>query len=313
VHPEDRDGLRRAVEEAIRERGPFEREYRVRARDGALRWISARGRAEPLPDGGVVLRGASLDVTRRREAELEAARRRDELAHLSRATLLGELSGSLAHELNQPLTAILSNAQAAQRFLADGDARLEEVRQILGDIVTEDKRAGEVIRRLRLLLQKGEVQMQPLDVSELAAEVLGLVRSDLIRHGVAATTELPDGLPPALGDRVQIQQVILNLVTNACDAMSSVSPGERRLLVRAEPANGAGVRLSVADRGVGLPPGGADRVFEPFFTTKAEGMGLGLSVCRTIIAAHGGRLWATSNPDRGATFHFTLLPAGGAS
>ena len=310
VHPEDRDVLRVAFQEAIRTCGGFEREYRVVDRDGQQHWISARGRAERAEGAGVILRGAALDVTRRREAELEAARKRDELAHLSRATMLGELSGSLAHELNQPLTAILSNAQAALRFLTGGEARPDEVRQILEDIVTEDKRAGEVIRRLRLLLQKGEVQMQPLDVAEAADEVLRLVRSDLIRKGVTATAQLPDGLPPAVGDRVQVQQVILNLVTNACDAMASASPGERRLFVRAEPDDGTGVRFSVADRGVGLPPGGADRVFEPFFTTKADGMGLGLAVCRTIIAAHGGRLWATSNPDRGATFHFTLPGAG---
>jgi signal transduction histidine kinase len=314
VHRDDREGLRGAFAEAIRTRGGFEREYRVIDPAGELHWISARGRAEASSGDAVVLRAAAFDVTRRREAELDAARQRDELTHLSRATMLGELSGSLAHELNQPLTAILSNAQAALRFLAAGEGRSDEVRQILEDIVTEDKRAGEVIRRLRLLMQKGEVQMQPLDVSEVAGEVLRLVRSDLIRQGVTATAELPAGLPAALGDRVQIQQVILNLVTNACDAMGSAGPGERRLLVRAETADGAGIRVSVADRGVGLPAGGSDRVFEPFFTTKADGMGLGLAVCRTIIAAHGGRLWATSNPDRGATFHFTLPAAetGGA-
>jgi len=314
VHPDDRLGLRGAVEDAIRTIGQFEREYRILRHDGERRWIYAGGRAERLAGGRVVVRGASLDVTRRKEAELEAARQRDELAHLSRVTLLGELSGSLAHELNQPLTAILSNAQAALRFLDDGGRNLEEIRAILADIVAEDKHAGEVIRRLRLLMKKGEVHLQPMDISEVADEVMRLVRSDLVRQGVEATAELPSGLPPALGDRVQIQQVILNLVANACDAMkSAANPADRRIVVRAERGDGAGVRVSVSDLGDGISAAAADRIFEPFFTTKSDGMGLGLAVCRTIIAAHGGTLWATPNPDRGSTFSFTLPAAGGVS
>jgi two-component system, LuxR family, sensor kinase FixL len=313
VHPDDRLALRGAVEEAIRTIGRFEREYRIVQHDGEQRWILASGRAERVAGDRVVVRGASLDVTRRKDAELEAARQRGELAHLSRVTLLGELSGSLAHELNQPLTAILSNAQAALRFLDDGGRNLEEIRAILADIVAEDKHAGEVIRRLRLLMKKGEVHLQPMDISEVADEVMRLVRSDLVRQGVAATAELPAGLPRALGDRVQVQQVILNLVTNACDAMRSAKPADRRIVVRAESADGARVRVSVSDRGEGIPAAGADRIFEPFFTTKSDGMGLGLAVCRTIIAAHGGTLWAAPNPDRGSTFAFTLPAAGGAS
>ena len=314
IHQEDRGAIRGAIAAAIREHGRFECEYRVRAPDGGLRWISARGRAEERPGGGVVLRGASLDVTRRKEAELEAVRRRDELAHLSRVALLGELSGSLAHELKQPLTAILSNAQAAQRFLAEGgEGRLDEVRQILADIASEDKRAGEVIRRLRLLFQKGETQVQPIDLAELAAEALALARSELVLHGVAARTELPSSLPRAIGDPIQIQQVILNLVANACEAMDSAGAADRRIVLRASRADDAGLELSVSDSGGGLPDGAAERVFDPFFTTKADGVGLGLSVCRTIVDAHGGRLWATRNPDRGATFHFTLPAAGGAT
>ncbi|HEX4439889.1 MAG TPA: ATP-binding protein [Thermoanaerobaculia bacterium] len=306
VHPEDRDGLRAALEDATRTAGRFEREYRLARADGGSRWVSSRGRAEALEGRGVVLRGAALDVTRRKEAELEAARRRDELAHLSRVTLLGELSGSLAHELNQPLTAILSNAQAAQRFLEEGAGRIPDVRAILADIVAEDRHAGEVIRRHRLLLRKGEVRLEPLDMSETVGEVLSLVRSDLLRSGVVATAELPAGLPAALGDRVQIQQVILNLITNACDAVGSAGPADRRIAVRAAADDGAGVRVSVSDRGTGIPAEAADRLFEPFFTTKPDGMGLGLAVCRSIISAHGGRLWASANPDRGATFCFTL-------
>ncbi len=227
--------------------------------------------------------------------------------------MLGELSGSLAHELNQPLTAILSNAQAAQRFLAQGDGHLDEVREILGDIVEQDKHAGEVIRRLRRLLRKGEIELQPLPLSEVVGDALELMRSDLVNRGVAVTAELPADLPPAVGDRVQIQQVVLNLVANACDAMEGLEKHDRRLEVRTE-ANGAGsLRVSIADRGPGLTPEESERVFEPFFTTKAHGMGLGLTVCRTIVAAHGGELRASSNPEGGATFHFTVPVAAGSA
>jgi C4-dicarboxylate-specific signal transduction histidine kinase len=186
------------------------------------------------------------------------------------------------------------------------------VRAILDDIVREDKRAGEVIRRLRLLLQKGEIRLEALDANQLVDEVLRLLRSDLIGHGVTARTEIGADLPPLLGDRIQIEQVLLNLVTNACDAMASATSAEKRLVVRAQSANGNGVQVSVVDRGCGLPPADLDRIFEPFVTTKKQGMGLGLTVCRTIIAAHGGRLWATNNDDRGASFHFTLPGAEGA-
>ncbi len=315
VHPEDRERIRATVDEAIRHGGEFEREYRVVRPNGELRWIAARGRVESDPRGGSIrLRGISLDVTPRKLAQLEVERQRSELTHLSRVTMLGELSGSLAHELNQPLTAILSNAQAAQRFLAQGDDHLEEVREILGDIVEQDKHAGEVIRRLRRLLRKGEVDLQPLPLSEVVGDALELLRSDLVNRGVVVTSELPADLPPAVGDRVQIQQVVLNLVANACDAMEGLERRDRRLEVRTE-ADGAGsLRVSIADRGPGLTPEQSERVFEPFFTTKAHGMGLGLTVCRTIVTAHGGELRASSNPGGGATFQFTVpVAAGGPS
>jgi C4-dicarboxylate-specific signal transduction histidine kinase len=252
------------------------------------------------------MRGVSLDITARKQAELEVQQQRNELAHLSRVTMLGELSGSLAHELNQPLTAILSNAQAALRFLAHENADLNEVREILSDIVNEDKRAGEVIRRLRLLLKKGEVQHQPLDVNEVVMEVLKLVRSDLVNQGVTMHTNLAPDLPVLQGDRVQLQQVLLNLVMNACDAMATTARDDRQIILRTDLSEASAVRISVADCGDGIAPDKLDQVFEPFVTSKSHGMGLGLAVCRTIITAHGGRLWASNNPQRGATFHFTL-------
>jgi PAS domain S-box-containing protein len=307
IHPDDRELVERAVRRAVADRSDYAAEYRVVLPDNTQRWVTARGRVFPDTHGKPVrMMGATIDITARKQAELEVQQQRGELAHLSRVTMLGELSGSLAHELNQPLTAILSNAQAAQRFLAHDNADLNEVRDILADIVAEDKRAGEVIRRLRLLLKKGEVQHQPFDLNEAVREVLKLVRSDLVNQGVAVHTELAPALPAVNADRVQLQQVLLNLVMNACDAMAGGPAGDHKLIIRTGLVGDEGIRVSVADRGVGLAPDNLEKVFEPFFTTKVQGMGLGLSVCRTIITAHGGKLWAANNPERGATFHFTL-------
>ncbi len=263
----------------------------------------------PIKNERGVIIGASTiarDITVRKKAEVEELQHRTELAHLSRVTMLGELSGSLAHELNQPLTAILSNAQAAQRFLAHDDVDLNEVRDILNDIVNQDKRAGEVIHRLRLLLKKSTVEHQPLDLNDVVSEVLKLVRNDLVNQKVTGQMELAPELPSIVGDRVQLQQVVLNLVMNGCDAIATGPTGDRKLIIRTGLNNGEGICVSVADHGVGLAPDNLEKVFEPFFSTKPHGMGLGLSVCRTIITAHGGKLWAANNADRGATFYFTI-------
>jgi two-component system, LuxR family, sensor kinase FixL len=249
------------------------------------------------------LRAARLAL---QKAQAELVCQRAQVARLTRLAALGELSGSVAHELNQPLTAILSNAQAGLRFLAHGECDLDEVRGILADVVEEDKRAGEVLRRLRLLLKRGEAQRRPLDANEAVQDVLGLVRAELMNQGVCARAELRPDLPPVLADRVQLQQIVLNLVLNACEAMSAQDAGERALVVRTERLDPDGICVSVCDRGPGLSTEARERLFEPFFTTKPDGLGLGLTVSHTIVSAAGGRLWATANPDRGVTFHFTL-------
>ena len=255
----------------------------------------------------VRMRGCSLDITRRKQAELEAAHQRKDLAHLSRVTTAGELSGSIAHELTQPLSAILSNAQAAQRVLASGDADIAELRQILNEIVSEDKRASEVIRRLRLWLKKGEVQQHSLRINKVVRDVMNLIRSDLINQKVTVECKLARNLPMVTGDPVQLQQVLLNLVLNACDAMTGCNTSERRLLIRTGIENdGGSVIVSVTDQGTGITEEKMENIFEPFFTTKPKGMGLGLSVCRSIITAHRGKLCATNNTDRGATFYFSV-------
>ncbi len=219
--------------------------------------------------------------------------------------MLGELSGSLAHELNQPLTAILSNAQAAQRFLAHNPPCFDKLAEILADIVKSDHRAGAVIQRLRSLLRKEEAQRHPLDVNDVVEESLRLMRSDLLNRQVVVSTQLADVLPAVSGDRNQLQQVLLNLVINGCDAMDGREV-DRRLLVRTRATAQGNVEVSVGDRGVGIPAADLERIFEPFVTTKTHGLGLGLAICRSIVEAHGGRLWATNNADRGATLHCEL-------
>lgn len=243
------------------------------------------------------------DISERLRLEQEAALQRDELAHLSRVSLLGEMSGSLAHELNQPLTAILSNAQAALRFLQRDTPDLGEVRDSLVHIVENDKRASEVIRRLRAMLRKEHVDYQQLSINDVVRDVLRLINSDILTRNVTVTLQLAPNLPLVSGDRVQLQQVVLNLVVNACDAMEAVS-AERTLIVRTHIVAGPAIEVSISDIGRGLPPNDPESIFTPFVTSKPDGIGLGLPICRTIIQAHRGTLWATS----GATLHF-VLPA----
>jgi PAS domain S-box-containing protein len=308
LHPEDRESVLKALETSLRTGAEYRAEYRAVLPNGQIRWIAGRGHVEFNGQGQPVrMRGCSLDITWRKQAELEAACHRNEMAHLSRVTMLGELSGSLAHELNQPLAAILSNAQAAQQLLKEDVFDVNELRQVLTEIVAEDKRAAEVIRHVRLLFRKGEVGQHfgNLDINEVVQDVLKLIRNDLANQGVTVQTELAENLPAVQGDRVQLQQVLLNLVLNGCEAMIDRDPSECQLLITSGMENSA-VHVSVRDRGGSIPEETLERVFEPFFTTKADGMGLGLSVCRTIIEAHRGNLWVTNNAEGGATFRFSI-------
>jgi C4-dicarboxylate-specific signal transduction histidine kinase len=258
------------------------------------------------PGGRRRLRSVMVDITDRKQAELEAQQQQQLLTHVTRVATLGELSGALAHELSQPLTSILSNAQAAQRLLARDAVDLAEVREILRDIVDDDRRAGAIIHRLRTLLRKGETVFQPLDLNEVTSEVLRLARGELLAHSVTVTAQLAAGLPAVHGDRVGLQQVLLNLIVNACDAMKLNEPVRRHLTVITGSDGEGAVQVSIADVGGGIPAERIERVFEPFFTTKDNGLGLGLAICRSIVAAHGGRLWVTNNEGRGATFSFAL-------
>jgi PAS domain S-box-containing protein len=280
------------------------RELFARRKDGTEVPVEVGLNPMQTLEGRFVL-ASVVDVSQRKQGELEAARQRDEMAHLARVAMLGELSGSLAHELNQPLAAILSNAQAAQRFLNREAPPLDRVREILADIVKSDRRAGAVITRLRSLLRKEYAQHLPVNMNEVVEEVLQLMRSDFLSRQVSVRAELASNLPPVSGDRVQLQQVLLNLLINGSDAMAGVER-QRELVVFSEWTAQEHVRVSVADRGVGIGPEDIERIFEPFVTTKPTGMGMGLAVCRTIVKAHSGWLWAVNNADGGATLHVEL-------
>lgn len=311
LHPDDLGCATALAQAHIQgETSFYEFEHRVMHKDGSIRWFLTRGRLPRRADGTALhMLGTYTEITERKESELEIERQRNELAHLSRVTTLDTLSGALAHELNQPLTAILSNAQAAQRFLSHDSADLGEVRDILQDIVEENRRASDIIERLQILFRKGGSLHQRLNPNEVVQEVLRLLHGDLANHRVTAHTSLAPELPAVSGDRVQLQQVLLNLVVNACSAMAECELTQRSLGVRTSVLQNQNVCISVHDHGNGIAPENLKRIFDPFFTTRAQGIGFGLTICRTIVRAHGGRLWAENNEDGGASFYFTLPAA----
>jgi len=241
------------------------------------------------------------------ERELKARETQMALAHANRVTTMGQLTASIAHEVNQPIAAIVTNAHAALRFLGSHPADLEEVRQALDAIIRDGNRAGDVISRIRDLIKKVPARQAALDINQAILEVIEMIRSALLRNRVALQTELANGLPLTRGDRIQVQQIVLNLIMNAVEAMADVSDGLRDLLVStAEDISNGVVVVTVRDSGPGLPPESLERLFDPFYTTKPGGMGMGLSICRSIIEAHGGRVWAAATAPRGASFQFTL-------
>ncbi|WP_437840585.1 hybrid sensor histidine kinase/response regulator [Sorangium sp. So ce1153] len=245
-----------------------------------------------------------LELTR--TAELKVQKAQDELAHLNRVSAMSELAASLAHELSQPLAAILSNAQAAERLLAHAPPDIAEARAALADIMADDRRAGQVIQRMRAMLRKGELSAAALDLDELIRDVVRLMASAALLAGTTVRIELAPGLPRVRGDRIQLQQVLLNLLVNALDAVARRPPEARLVVVRTRRTDGGQVELSVADSGEGIPPADLERVFEPFFTSKPQGLGVGLAISRSIVEAHGGRLWAEHCPGEGATFRCAL-------
>ncbi|MEA3083017.1 MAG: two-component system, LuxR family, sensor kinase FixL [Paraburkholderia sp.] len=287
--------------------GPPSHELSARHSDGTQFRVEIDLKAFHFGDDCVTL-ASIIDRTERNELE----RNHRDLAHLARVCTVGQLASSLAHELNQPLTAILSNVQAAQRFLAADTIDLAEVGEILKDVVKDDYRASEVIRRIRAVVKKGDLEVASLDLAGIVRDVVFLVRSDAIVRGTKVTLEIDDDLPPVHGDKVQLQQVMLNLLLNAFDAMNNVPPIDRVVSVTLTREGKDRVGIAISDRGHGLTADKLDKIFKPFFTSKPQGLGLGLSISRSIIDMHHGRLWAENNIDRGATF-FVTLPVGDAT
>jgi signal transduction histidine kinase len=305
VHPLDRDNLRRVVWRALRTGNELDVEYRLVDGDAGVRWIAARGRAEEGDSQRLL--GVALDITERKAAEMRAAEDRNALRHVTRVSTMGQLSAAIAHQLNQPLAAILGNAETAQKMLARGRPDLTELSAICDDIVSEDHRASNVIRRLSDLYKRGDMKMEPLDLNELIRETLDLLHTELLVRHIAPVAELATGLPAIEGAGIQLQQVVLNLVLNAADAMNQVEPEHRKLTLRTRFSE-TDVRLDVIDNGPGIPAEHLGTIFDPFWTTKAAGMGMGLAICQSIVASHRGRITAANNPGGGATFS-VLLPA----
>lgn len=307
VVPEDRAIWDKQNLDSRSELTPREIQFRIRRRDGEIRWIEHA--SQQVTDGqGKILgfRGSNRDITMRKQLEREAQRHRGELAHLVRVATMGELSAALAHELNQPLTAILSNAQAAQRFLAGDTPDLDELRDILADIAAEDKRAGKIIQRLGLLMKKDEVKLELADINEIIQEAAALVHSDMAISNVSMSMNLNAGLPRVKIDGIQLQQVILNFILNASEAMKDEHPDLRQLVIITGKGEAGTIIVSVRDSGKGIAKENIEKIFEPFYTTKSGGLGMGLPINKRIIEAHGGRLWAENNFDRGVTFSFTI-------
>jgi two-component system sensor kinase FixL len=307
VHPEDRESMERQVRNALDNRQPYQSQYRLALPDGTSRWIAAAGRVEYTASGEPVrMHGVCRDVTEGHEAQLEMRRLHDEIAHVGRVSMMGQLASSLAHEINQPLGAILRNAEAAELFLESKTPDLEEIRTILADIRADDQRAGSVIDRMRALLKRHVLDTQQLDLGELVEDVAQLARPDATTRRVKLSVNVPDHLPPVRGDRVHLQQVLLNLIVNGMDAINGSSPGNRRVMVSASLNGGQTVEVAVSDTGHGIAAEKLAHVFDPFYTTKKDGMGMGLPISRTIVESHGGRLWVENNNNAGATFRFTL-------
>jgi C4-dicarboxylate-specific signal transduction histidine kinase len=303
THPQEQDRIRQTLDRAAHEKSGLDFERRLLLPDGRTKNIHVVGHPVFDESGDFVEHvGTVMDVTERRRAEEE----RQALAHANRIATVGQLTASIAHEVNQPIAALVTDAHAALRWLDKQPPDMQEVRQALGRIVTNGGRAGDVIGRIRALIAKAPQREDRLDINHTILEVITLTRTEIHRNGVSLRTRLAPRLPLVLGDRVQLQQVMLNLILNAVEALSGIGEGPRELLISSEDGGTNDVRVAVRDTGPGLSPESFEHLFDAFFTTKPGGMGMGLSICRSIIEAHGGRIWATADMPQGAAFQFTL-------
>jgi PAS domain S-box-containing protein len=307
IHPDDRARYQAAVNRAVAEKSGYDVEFRILPPHSPVRFIHSVGQPVLSPSGELLqFVGVAMDVTASRRAEEERERLREQLAHLAhlnRVSTMGELTASLAHEINQPIGAAVTNAQACSRFLNRDQPDVPEAREAALETVRDARRAADIIARVRSLYQKGSSKLEIVDVNELIREMVVMLHNEANRNSVTMRTELGEPLPHVMADRVQLQQVLMNLMLNGIEAMRDTT-GE--LSIKSRLDEGGQLLISVSDTGVGLPTGKADEIFKAFFTTKPQGTGLGLAITRSIVESHGGRVWATANSGRGATFHFTL-------
>jgi PAS domain S-box-containing protein len=307
IHPEDRVKWQEAIDRAVREKSEYDVEFRTLLPNAAVRYVHTVG--HPVLDAcGDLLQfvGSSTDITERKHAEEARREAQAELARVSRVTTMGEMTASLAHEVNQPIAAALTNANTCLRWLTRDHPDLEEAREAASRIVKDATRAAGIISRVRLLFKKSAPQHEPVDVNEAIREMIVFLRGEATRHKITVRIELAEDLPWIMGDRVQLQQVLMNLMVNSIEALKDVDAA-RELTVKSQRTEKEEVLVSVSDTGVGLPPQQSDQIFNAFFTTKPHGTGMGLRISRSIVESHGGRLWAADNSPRGTSFHLALL------
>jgi len=310
IHPDDRKLVRQQLDRAARGDEDYEYEYRLLMPDGEVKHVHLRADRQVSETGEEELVGAVMDVTATRKAQEALQVAQTALAHVTRVSMLGEMSASIAHEVNQPLGAIVTNAESSLRWLSRQPPEVEEAVAGIRQIVKDAHRASEVIRRIREFSKQAEPEMVRLDINEVVEEVVTLLRHEALRHGATMELELEWGLLPVRGDRIQLQQVIINLAVNGMQAMATVRDRDRVLVMRTQRQQSDRVLVAVEDVGVGIKPENADRLFSAFYTTKHDGLGMGLSICRSIIEAHGGRVWGSPNAGPGMTFQFTISAYG---
>jgi PAS domain S-box-containing protein len=306
THPEDRAVVHRTLDHASSDGNDLDYEHRLLMPDGSVKHVHVVAHAVRDHADQLEFIGALMDVTGAKRADEELRKAQTELAHTTRVTTLGELTASIAHEVNQPLAAVVANAAACLRWLDRETPDLGEARQALGWIINEGNRAGEVLKRVRALANKTDIRKVPLDINDVIEETILLFRHEVLSHGVSLQLELASALPPVLGDRVLLQQVMMNLLMNGIQAMSPVTGRRHELRIRSHEQGSDQILVAVEDSGIGIEPENVDRLFSAFFTTKPNGMGIGLSICRSIIEQHDGRIWAARNSGAGSTFQFTL-------
>jgi len=307
ILPEDREIWDIHDHKSAENEEPSGIQFRIKRKDGQIRWIENVCQPVKTNQGDHLgIRGSNRDITERKLAEINAQKHREELTYISRVTTLGELSASMAHELNQPLAAILNNANAAMKFISGDRKDLDEVNEILNDIIKDDRRASGIIKKLRTLMSKKEMELSPLNLNEIIWGVAKLTDRETSVRDVPLILELDDDLPHVKGDAIHLEQIILNLILNGTEAMVTIDRQFRKLRICTTEHDRDFIKVSVEDKGTGIDEAHINSIFETFYTTKPGGMGMGLSICRSIIEAHGGRLWAENNPDQGATVYFTV-------